>query len=105
LQSPNSPALSVQRCAQIIQNYYKTQVGTIARNSSLEIEVPCGGLRIEARIDWGRSLPLVIDAAPNQNIDIEVLNEWPFGLAFWAVTFGFRRYLTLKPLWAGFRAT
>jgi hypothetical protein len=34
-----------------------SQVGTIARNSSLEIEVPCGGLRNEARIDWGRSLP------------------------------------------------
>ena len=40
---------------------------------------------------------LLIDAAPNQNIEIEVSNEWPW-LALWAITFGFRRYLTPKRL-------
>jgi hypothetical protein len=74
------------------------EVGTISRNALLDIEAPSGALRVEARIDWGRSLPLLIDAAPSQNIEIEVSNEWPSGLALWAVTFGFRRYLTLKQL-------
>jgi hypothetical protein len=75
-----------------------SQVGTIARNSALEIETPCGALAIEARIDWGRSLPLRVDATPNQSIAIEVLNEWSFGLALWAISFGSRRYLTLRRL-------
>jgi hypothetical protein len=73
-----------------------SEVGTLSRNSRLEIEAPSGALRIEARIDWGRSQPLLIDAAPNQKIEIEVSNEWPSGLALWAITFGFRRYLTMK---------
>jgi transposase-like protein len=31
------------------------QVGTIARDAVLDLEVPSGTLTIEARIDWGRS--------------------------------------------------
>jgi hypothetical protein len=75
-----------------------SEVGTIAKNAVLDIEVPSGSLRIEARLDWGRSQPLLIDAAPNQRIEIEVSNHWGALLAIWAATFGSRSYLTLKEL-------
>ncbi len=74
------------------------QVGTIARSSVLELAVPSGQLKIEARVDWGRSQPLVIDAAPSQRIQIQVSNHWGALLALWAVTFGAGSYLTLTPL-------
>jgi hypothetical protein len=74
------------------------QVGTIARDSVLDLEVPCGPLTIEARMDWCRSQPLTIEATPNQRIEIEVSNNWGALLAFWGSTFGYRTYLTLKRL-------
>ena len=74
------------------------QVGTIARNSVLDLEVPSGPLTIEARLDWGRSQPLTIEATPGERIEIEVLNHWGALLALWGSTFGFRTYLTLKRL-------
>jgi len=72
------------------------QVGTIARNSVLDLEVPSGPLTIEARLDWGKSRPLTIETAPNQRIEIQVSNNWGALLAIWAVTFGSRSYLILK---------
>src|SRR5579883_2414869 len=51
------------------------EMGTIARDSILDIKVPCGQVTIEARIDWGRSLPLTIEAMPNRNVEIEVFNN------------------------------
>jgi len=78
-----------------------SKVGTIARDSVLDVEVPSGPLRIEARIDWGRSRPLLIDAAPDQRIDIEVANHWGALLALWAVTFGLGSYLILTRLPVG----
>ena len=74
------------------------QVGTIARDSVLDLEVPTRPLTIEARIDWGRSRPLTIEARPDQRIEIEVSNHWGALLSLWAITFGFRSYLTLKRL-------
>ena len=71
------------------------EVGTIARNAVLDIEVTSGPLRIEARIDWGRSRPLLIEATPDQRIEIEVSNHWGALLAIWAITFGSRSYLAL----------
>jgi hypothetical protein len=52
------------------------QVGTIARDAVLDLEVPSGPHTIEARIDWGRSQPLTIEATPDQRIEIEVSNHW-----------------------------
>jgi hypothetical protein len=80
---------------------YKTfingvHVGAIARNSVLDLQVPSGPVTIEARVDWGRSRPLTIEATPNQRIEVEVFNTWGALLAIWAVTFGYRSYLTLK---------
>jgi hypothetical protein len=72
------------------------EMGSIARNTILDLEVPAGPLTIEARIDWGRSELLTIDAAPRQKIEIEVSNHWGALLALWAVTFGSRSYLVLK---------
>jgi hypothetical protein len=75
-----------------------SEVGSIARNSVLNIEVPSGPLRIEAQVDWGRSRPLLMEATPNQKIEIEVSNHWGALLAIWAITFGYRSYLALKQL-------
>ena len=74
------------------------EVGTIGRNSFLDLDVPCGPLTIEARIDWGRSQPLTIEATPDRRTEIEVSNNWGALLGLWGVTFGFRTYLTLKRL-------
>jgi len=72
------------------------EAGSIARNSVLDLQVPSGPVTIEARIDWGRSRPLTIDAAPGQRIEVEVYNTWGAFLAIWGVTFGYRSYLTLE---------
>ena len=74
------------------------RVGSIARDSILDIKVPRGPAAIEARIDWGRSRPLVIEAMPDRRTEIEVSNHWGALMALWAITFGFRTYLTLRPL-------
>jgi hypothetical protein len=71
-------------------------VGSIARNATLELDVPSGPLKVEARVDWGRSRPLTIEAAPNQTIEVEVSNNWGAFLSLWAITFGYRSYLILK---------
>jgi hypothetical protein len=73
-----------------------TQVGTIARDTVLDLEVPCGPVTVEARIDWCRSRPLMIEAAPNQKIELEVLNRWGALLSLGAITFGFRSYLIVR---------
>jgi hypothetical protein len=44
-----------------------TAAGSIARNSVLDLEVPSGPLTIEARVDWGRSRPLAIEALPGKS--------------------------------------
>src|SRR5438876_8629167 len=75
-----------------------SEVGTIASNAVLELEIPSGPLTIEARVDWGRSRPLMIEAVPDQRIEIEVSNHWGAPLAIWASTFGCRSYLALKQL-------
>jgi hypothetical protein len=72
------------------------QVGSIARHATLELDVPSGPLKVEARVDWGRSSPLTIEAAPNQAIEVEVSNHWGALLSLWAITFGYRSYLILK---------
>lgn len=74
------------------------RVGTIARNSVLDLEVPAGPRSIHARIDWARSRPLTIEAARNRTIAVQVSNDWNPLLALWAITFGSRNYLTLKQL-------
>jgi hypothetical protein len=44
------------------------EVGIIARNSVLDVEVPCGMITVEARLDWGRSQPLTIEATPGSRL-------------------------------------
>jgi hypothetical protein len=73
-------------------------VGKVARNDTLEITAPPGDHRIEASIDWGRSRPLVIRAAPGETVDVEVRNRWSALLALWAITFGKNSYLMLTEL-------
>ena len=71
------------------------QVGTVDRDAVLNLDVPSGPLKIQARIDWTESRPLVIEAAPNGKIAVEVSNRWGPLLGIWGVTFGFRSYLQL----------
>jgi hypothetical protein len=73
-----------------------TVVGTIARDSVLDVRVPPGRAIIEACIDWGRSRPLVIEAVPGRRIEIEVANHWGAWRSLWAITFGVGTYLILR---------
>jgi len=73
-------------------------VGAIDAGGVLELEVPAGSLVIEARIDWGRSRPLTIEASPRQKIEIEVSRNWSALLSLWAITFGKDSYLKLTKL-------
>jgi hypothetical protein len=90
-----SQYVDMLRSYQIMLNGEK--VGSIARNDVLEVTAPAGKATIEARIDWGRSRPLMIDAKPGQTIEIEVRNRWGSLLAIWAITFGRGSYLELRP--------
>jgi hypothetical protein len=90
-----SQYVDMLRSYQIMLNGGK--VGSIARNDVLEVTAPAGKATIEARIDWGRSRPLMIDAKPGQTIEIEVRNRWGSLLAIWAITFGRGSYLELRP--------
>ena len=45
-----SEYIDMLRSYRIIVN--GTEVGTIARNAALDLEVPSGPLKIEARLDW-----------------------------------------------------
>jgi hypothetical protein len=74
------------------------KVGTIARNSVLEFEVPHGRTTIKAQIDWCRSPSLTIEPTTYENIEIVVRNPWSRLLALFAVTFGFFLYLKLDRL-------
>ncbi len=71
-------------------------VGLLARNGTLEVKAPAGSHTLEASLDWGRSEPLTINAAPNQKIEIEVSNHWGALLSLWAITFGKNSYLKLR---------
>jgi hypothetical protein len=74
------------------------EVGTIGRNSMVEFLVPSGRLIVEAGVDWGRSIPIEIDARPDQTVTIEVANRWGALLGLWAITFGSDSYLQLRQL-------
>src|SRR5262245_37854191 len=73
-----------------------THVSPIRRNSALDLSVPCGPNVIEARIDWGRSRPLRIEATPDRQLEIEVANNWGAMFSFGATTFGRGSYLVLR---------
>jgi len=73
-------------------------VGTIARNAVLELDIPSGPHKLQAKVDWCQSPPLTIQAAPNQSVEVEVTNHWGAWLALWGVTFGYATYLDLTPV-------
>ena len=71
--------------------------GSIARNATFDLKVPCGKVTLEARIDWGRSAPLAIEAQPGRRAEVEVTNHWGAWHSLWAITFGAGSYLVLRP--------
>jgi hypothetical protein len=72
-------------------------IGKIGNNGTLEIAAPAGSIIIEARIDWARSEPLIIETVPHQTVEIEVRNHWGAARGLWAITFGRGSYLLLTP--------
>ena len=72
------------------------EIGAIAHNSAADFQVPCGTLKLTAQIDWCRSQPVLVEAQPNERIEIEVSNTRGPLLGIWSVTFGSGSYLTLK---------
>jgi hypothetical protein len=73
-------------------------VGSISPATLVDFAVPCGELLLEARIDWGASHPLMIEASPGHRAEIEVSNNWGRTFSHWAMTFHPRGYLTLTQL-------
>ncbi|MEJ2434961.1 MAG: hypothetical protein P8Y53_18050, partial [Pseudolabrys sp.] len=73
-------------------------VGSISPATLVDFAVPCGELLLEARIDWGGSHPLTIEASPGHRAEIEVSNNWGRTFSHWAMTFHPRGYLTLTQL-------
>ena len=72
--------------------------GAVGSDGLLELEVAAGSHSIEAKVDWGRSMPLTLEVLPNQTIEIEVSNNWGAWLSLWAITFGKDTYLKLTRL-------
>jgi hypothetical protein len=72
------------------------QAGTIARNSAIELDVPSGRLKVQAKLDWCVSRSLMIEVAPGQTAELAVSNHWGALLSLWAVTFGAGSYLLLQ---------
>ena len=67
-------------------------------NSIVDFHVPSGELVVEARIDWGASLPLLVELRPGGRVDIDVSNRWGPVFGLWAMLFRRRRYLKLIQL-------
>lgn len=74
------------------------QVGTLERDAVLNREVQSGPLKLEARLDWTRSQPLMVNAVPGETIEVEVSNRGGPLLSFWDAIFRSRNYLALKRL-------
>jgi hypothetical protein len=88
----------------VLRSYRILVNGKIGNNSTLEVKIPASPVTIEARLDWVRSQPLTIHAAPDQMIEIEVRNHWGASRALWAISFGRNSYLVLTPRPAGVHA-
>ncbi len=74
------------------------EVGTVRNHSIVDFAVPSGLLTIEARIDWGRSPPLQVEAPSGGRVNIAIANRWGALLSLWGMAFRYRRYLTLTLL-------
>jgi len=71
------------------------EVGEVVDNSIVDFHVPSGELAVEARIDWGASLPLLIELPPGGRVNVDVSNRWGPVFGLWAMLFRRRRYLKL----------
>jgi hypothetical protein len=74
------------------------EIGTVRNHSIADFAVPSGPLTIEARIDWGRSPPLRVEAPTGGRVNIAVANRWGALFSLWGMAFRYRRYLTLTLL-------
>jgi len=74
------------------------EVGEVVDNSIVDFHVPSGELVVEARIDWGASLPLLVELRPGGRVDIDASNRWGPVFGLWAMLFRRRRYLKLIQL-------
>ncbi len=74
------------------------EVGVVTHNAVLDVEVPSGQLKVEARIDWTGSQPLTLEVVPHQVVAVEISNRIGLWGALWGATFGRRSYLLLKQI-------
>jgi hypothetical protein len=70
--------------------------GVIPLDSVVDFQVPSGQLVVEARAGRGGSAPLLIDATPEQRIEIEVTRRGGELFGIWAEAVGSPTYLVLK---------
>jgi hypothetical protein len=73
-------------------------VGSVPNGGVLTIELPAGATSVQATIDWCKSDPIRVVIEPNRVTQVEVANNWGALLSIIAITFGYRSYLTLKPV-------
>jgi hypothetical protein len=71
-------------------------VGTIARNRVAEFRIPSGTHVIEVRSGRVGSRPLMIEATPDDAVEIEVWNRGGTLRAVWAATLGSDEFLTIR---------
>jgi hypothetical protein len=71
-------------------------VGTVDPDSVIELRVPSGHLRVEARMDWAESRPLMVRTAPGNRVDLEISHRSGSLVTFWAKIFPTDTYLSLR---------
>ncbi len=72
------------------------RIGVVPRDSVVDFQVPSGQLVVEARTGRGGSRPLLIDATPEQRIEIEVTRRGGLLPGFLAEAIGSPTYLVLR---------
>jgi hypothetical protein len=71
-------------------------VGTLVRNRVIEFRVPSGSLVVEVRTGRVGSRPLMVEAVPDRQVEVEVWNRGGTLRAIWAATLGSDEFLALR---------
>jgi len=70
-------------------------VGAIDPDSAIELRVPSGRLRVEARMGLAESRPLMVRTAPGNRIDLELIHRSD---TLWSKLFPTDTHLSLRPM-------
>jgi hypothetical protein len=72
-------------------------VGAVDPDSAIELRVPSGHLRVEARMALAESRPLMVRTAPGNRIDLELIHRSD---TLWSKLFPTDTHLLLRPMTA-----